>query len=89
MTKYPEIQIIASRFIFSLYGYNIRSFTVILYNYYYRFAVVEVRLQDVTVYVLGQIVTCPDFSEPSVFHELRTYATKQRAEIAFTALTEL
>lgn len=87
--KYPEIHIIVGRYIFNAYSSLIQQYSVVLYHYYYRFTVIEVKLKDGNLWLLGEVVVPFDGSDIPCFHELRSYPTKQRAEIAYTALTEL
>lgn len=89
--RYKEIQQILTKHILSHYDFRlIRRYNVISYNYFYRVGVAEIEtLKNGFVWVLFKTFyddLCLD--EPFI-HVLRDYATKQRAEIAFTALTEL
>ena len=91
MCKYPEVQRTVSGFIIANYDMRLmRRYLVTSYNYFYRFGVVECEhMQLGQFWLLFQLVYDDDMTVKPIVHILRDYTTVQRAEIAFTALTEL
>ena len=91
MCKYPEVQRTVSGFIIANYDMRLmRRYCVTSYNYFYRFGICECEhMQLGQFWLLFQLVYDDDMTVKPIVHILRDYTTVQRAEIAFTALTEL
>lgn len=68
----------------------IQQYSVISYHCVYRFAIIEIKHRERGLYYAVVEIFKDDeqLLEPFV-HEIRTYNTLQRAEILYTALTEL
>ena len=92
MCKYPEVQRLVSGFIIANYDMRLmRRYCVISYDYFYRFGIVECNHFKLGQFwfVFQLVYNDDDFTEKPIVHIIRDYKTIQRAEIAFTALTEL
>lgn len=91
MCKYPEVQRIVSGFIIANYDMRLmRRYLVTNYNCFYRFGIVECNhMQLGQFWFVFQLVYDDNMTVKPIVHILRDYTTEQRAEIAFTALTEL
>lgn len=68
----------------------IQQYNVISFHCVYRFAIIEIKHRERGIYYAVCEIFFDDKKVMEPFaHEIRTYNTKQRAEILYTALTAL
>ena len=89
--NYPELMPIIARY---LRGFNdmrlVQRYSVLSFHPVYRFAVVQVdHIKNGTFFIVVEIFFDDDNIMEPFAHELRIVHTKQRADIIYSALTEL